>query len=116
MTGLPLSSTSALAASAADLTTTQDAMGMSEAVSAGSSKMYLRGPVNAGEMPWTGDSLGGVVVVGLDGLELEVDEVLGVEGALVGDFWLGGGRGLGRAVEVDVASQPGGTCGSTSAT
>ena len=55
------------------------------------------------------DALGGVVVVGLDSLELEVDKVLGVEGALVGDFGLGRGSGFGRAVEVDVASQPGGT-------
>ena len=47
----------------------------------------------------------GVVVVGLDLLEFEVFEVLRVEGALVGDFGLGWGRGGRGAIEVDVACQ-----------
>ena len=51
----------------------------------------------------TGCALGGVVVVGLDTLELEVDKVVRVERALFLDiFWdsLGGGRG--KAFEVEV--------------
>ena len=52
----------------------------------------------------------GVVVVGLDLLELEVEEVLGVEGALVGDLGLCGRLGLFAAVEVEVAGETDSAC------
>lgn len=96
-----------MAASAADFTTTQEATGRREAVSAGSSKMNLE-VLKSGKNGGEGDALGGVVVVGLDLLELEVYEVLGVEGALVGDLGLDG-CGI-SAVEVEIAREAGDTC------
>ena len=50
------------------------------------------------------------MVVGLDLLELEVEEVLGVEGTLVGDLGLCGRLGLFAAVEVEVAGKASSAC------
>lgn len=94
---MPLESRRGDEESEADLTTTHEAMGRREAVSGGSSKIYLDG-----EMGWRvnrtkgKDVLCGVVVVLLDLLQLEVDKVLGIEGALVRDFGFDRGGGGGR--------------------
>lgn len=76
-------------------------------MSAGSSKMNL-GRSASGWNGGEGDALGGVVVVGLDLLELEIYKVLGVEGALVGDLGLDG-CGV-CAVEVEIARKACDTC------
>ena len=52
----------------------------------------------------------GIIVVRLYGLELEVDKVLGVEGALVRDLGLCGRLGLFAAVEVEVAGETDSAC------
>lgn len=93
-------------ASAADFTTTQEATGRREEVSVGSSKMNLGGSAS-GRRGGECDVLGGVVVVGFELLELEVYEVLGVEGALVGELGLDG-CGVG-AVKVEIAREAGDT-------
>ncbi len=110
MTGLPFASTRG-AASGEDLTMTQEATGRRDAVSGGSSKMNLR-RVGTRSEERERDALCGVVVVGLDLFELEVEEVLRVEGALVGDLGLrGGGLCAVAAAEVDVPGETNGACG-----
>ncbi len=55
------------------------------------------------------DVLCSVVVVGLDLIELEVEQVLRVEGGLVGNCGLYGGS-TGGAVEIEVASETSSAC------
>ena len=112
---MPLASRRGLSLSDEDLTTTHEATGRRVAVSGGSSNVILRfaqvrSCFRGRCTSKAEDALGRVVVVRLYGLELEVDEVLGVEGALVRDFRLEGGDGLGSAVEIDVPREASHTC------